>query len=130
MKNLLILATMLLTFGFSNAQNGLDLTKKTFRKADKIPDNISTEEIYFTSKNQVIYIITSVIKGKTYIDKCSGKATLTGNKISINCICEDKELYPDPITDTFIYDSKSQTLTSTVYLYADGTKKHIVYNLK
>ena len=89
MKHLLLMATMLLTFGFANAQSELDLTNKTFLQEDEVP---STTELFFTSKNQVTYIITSEINGKTYIDKCPGKATLSGNKISIICNCADKEI--------------------------------------
>jgi hypothetical protein len=126
MKNFLQMAIMLLTFGFVNAQSELDLTNKTFQQVDKIPN--STTEILFTSKNQIIYIITNVINGNTYIDKCPGKATLSGNKVSINCNCEDKELYPDPITDSFIYDSKSKKLTSKSNRSTDGA--YFVWNLK
>jgi len=126
MKRLLLTSVMILVFGFVNAQSDLDLTNKKFQQVDKIPN--STTEILFTSKNQVVYIITNVINGKTYIDKCPGKAALSGNKISINCNCEDKELYPEPITDSFIYDSTSKTLTSKSYRSIDGA--YFVWNLK
>jgi hypothetical protein len=126
MKNLLILAIMLIKFGFANAQSEIDLSNKIFQQVDNIPN--STTELFFPSKNQVVYIITNVIKGKTYIDKCPGKATLNGNIVSINCNCEDKEIYPDPISDSFIYDSKSKTLTSKSYKSTDGF--YFVWNLK
>ena len=125
MKPFLLIATTLLMFRISNAQSELDLTNKTFQQVDKVP---STSELFFSSKNEVVFIITNVINGKTYIDKCPGKSTVTGNKISINCFCEDKELYPDPITDSFNYDSKSKTLISTRYRSTDGI--FFVWNLK
>jgi hypothetical protein len=118
MKKLFLMAAMLLSFGAINAQAELDLTNKTFLQDDEIPN--STTELFFTSKNQVTYIITNEINGKTYIDKCPGKATLSGNKISIICNCADKELYPDPIKDSFIYDSKNKTLISTSYRSRNG----------
>ena len=117
---------MLLTFGIAYAQSDLDLTNKTFHLIDKIPN--STTELFFSSKNQAVYIITNVINGKTYVDKCPGKATLSGNNITINCMCEDKELYPDPIKDSFTYDSKSKTLTSKSYRSTEGI--YDIWNLK
>ncbi len=125
MKKSLLMATMLLTFGAGNAQIELDLTHKTFLKEDEVP---STTELFFTSKNQVTYIITSEINGKIYIDKCPGKATLNGNKISIICNCADKEIYPDPIKDNFVYDSKANTLISTSYRSRNGV--YFVWRLK
>jgi hypothetical protein len=126
MKNVLMLVMATFSFGIATAQAELDLTNKTFQQVDKIPN--STTEIYFTSKNQVIYIITNVINGKTYIDKCPGKATISGTKITVNCSCEDQEIYPDPILESFTYDSKSKTLTSTIYTTTEGT--YFVWNMK
>ncbi len=118
MKKLFLMAALLLSFGEINAQAELDLTNKTFLQNDEIPN--STTELFFTSKNQVTYIITNEINGKTYIDKCPGKATLSGNNISIICTCADKELYPDSIKDSFIYDSKNKTLISTSFRSRNG----------
>lgn len=118
MKKGIILSTMLLCFGISNAQNNVDLTGKTFQQVNKIPDNKT--ELVFTSKTQVSYVITNIISGKTYIDKCNGTATLNGNKIAINCFCEDKEIYPDPIKDSFVYDPNGKKLTSTSFRSLDG----------
>ena len=117
---------MLLTFGIATAQSNLDLTGKTFLMVDKIPN--SNTELYFISKIQVVYIITNIINGKTYIDKCPGKATYSDNKISIKCFCDDKELYPEPFIDSFIYDSSSEKLTSKSYRSTAGV--YIVWNLK
>jgi hypothetical protein len=40
MKKGIILSTMLLCFGISNAQNNVDLTGKTFQQVNKIPYHI------------------------------------------------------------------------------------------
>jgi hypothetical protein len=100
------------------AQNKLDLTGKVFRQVNKIKGNAT--ELMFKSNTEVLYVITNVIGGKTYIDECPGKATVQGNKITINCICPDRELYPDPLKDSFTFDEKTQNLTSTSYRSADG----------
>jgi hypothetical protein len=126
MKNILIWVYILSTFATPSAQTELDFTGKTFQQVEKIPN--STTELHFTSKNQVTYIITNIINGKTYIDKCNGKATLSGNKISVKCICDDKELYPDPISDSFVYNATSKTLTSTSYRSTDGV--YLIWKLK
>lgn len=117
---------MLLAIGTATAQSSVDLTGKTFVMEDKLPN--STTELYFASKVQVVYIITNIINGKTYIDKCPGKATISENKISISCFCDDKELYPEPIKDSFIYDSSSKKLTSKSYRSTEGV--YFVWNLK
>ncbi len=117
---------MVLTITLVKAQSNVDLTGKTFQQIDKIPN--STTELYFKSKTQVDFIITNIISGKTYVDHCGGKATINGNKISINCSCDDKELYPDPIVDKFNYSSKSKTLISTSYKNSDGL--NFTWNLK
>jgi hypothetical protein len=115
MKKLLLIATMLFTFGAVNAQTELDLTNKTFLNEDDY--NGTSRELFFNSKNQVTYIITTEINGKTYIDKCPGKATISGNEISIIYNCADKEIYPDPIKESFVYDSKTKTFKSTSYRF-------------
>jgi hypothetical protein len=126
MKKLLILASLMFVFCNVNAQNNLDLTGKTFQQVDKIPN--STTELYFVSKTQVDYIITNVINGKTYVDRCQGNANIKGTKISINCSCDDKDIYPEPIVDGFIYNSKSKTLTSISNRSTDGV--YFVWILK
>lgn len=118
MKNLLFVILALFIVQNSKAQNPPDLTNKTFILQEKIPN--STTELLFLSKTKVNYIITNLINGKTFIDKCPGTATYVGSKISIKCLCEDKDLYPDPIEDTFIYDSKYSILKSTQSRTIDG----------
>jgi hypothetical protein len=41
---------------------------------------------------------------------------------------KDKEIYTDPIKDGFIYNPKSQTLTSTIYKSVD--EKDFVWEMK
>jgi hypothetical protein len=118
MKKILIIATIILSFGITNAQNATNLIGKSFEQIDNIPN--STTTLFFKSNTIVIYVITNIINGKTIIDECPGKCTIIGNKISIKCSCSDKEIYPDPITDNFIYDTKYQTLTSSSYRSRDG----------
>ena len=124
MKKILILASFV--FCNVNAQNNIDLTGKTFQQVDKIPN--STTELYFASKTQVDYIITNVINGKTYVDRCKGNVNIKGSKILINCSCDDKEIYPEPIVDGFNYNSKSQTLTSISNRSTDGV--YFVWKVK
>jgi hypothetical protein len=125
MKNLIITSLCLLFFSTIFAQSNIDLTGKQFEQIDDIP---STTTLYFKSNTTASYVMVSTIGGKTYRDECSCKATVSGNKISINCICDDKEIYPDPIKDSFVYDSQSQTLTSTSYRTVAG--KYFVWKSK
>jgi hypothetical protein len=125
MKNLSLLLFSFLFLSTLQAQTTIDLTGKQFEQIDDIP---STTTLYFKSNTTASYVIVSTIGGKTYRDECSCKATISGNKISINCICDDKEIYPDPIKDSFVYDPQSQTLTSTSYRTVAG--KYFVWKSK
>jgi hypothetical protein len=69
-----------------------------------------------------------LMSGKTYIDECPCKTTVKGNNIEIICVCEDKELYPDPITDSFVYDSATNSLKSTSY--SDRNRNPIYWKFK
>jgi hypothetical protein len=125
MKNLSLLLFSFLFLSTLQAQTTIDLTGKQFEQIDDIP---STTTLYFKSNTTASYVMVSTIGGKTYRDECSCKATISGNKISINCICDDKEIYPDPIKDSFVYDPQSQTLTSTSYRTVAG--KYFVWKSK
>jgi hypothetical protein len=125
MKNLSLLLFGFLFLSTLQAQTTIDLTGKQFEQIDDIP---STTTLYFKSNTTASYVMVSTIGGKTYRDECSCKATISGNKISINCICDDKEIYPDPIKDSFVYDPQSQTLTSTSYRTVAG--KYFVWKSK
>ena len=116
-KNIIIAIIFIISFN-AIAQKSNNLIGKTFQQIENISN--STTEIKFISNTQVVYVITNVINGKTYIDECPGKSTFINNKLTINCNCSDKEIYLDPIKDSFVYDSKSNTLTSTSYRSVDG----------
>jgi hypothetical protein len=118
MKKNIIIAIIFIISCNAIAQKSNNLIGKTFQQIENISN--STTEIKFISNTQVVYVITNVINGKTYIDECPGKSTFINNKLTINCNCSDKEIYPDPIKDSFVYDSKSNTLTSTSYRSVDG----------
>jgi len=118
MKKNIIIAIIFIISCNAIAQKSNNLIGKTFQQIENISN--STTEIKFISNTQVVYVITNVINGKTYIDECPGKSTFINNKLTINCNCSDKEIYPDPIKDSFVYDSKSNTLTSTSFRSVDG----------
>ncbi len=118
MKKNIIIAIIFIISCNAIAQKSNNLVGKTFQQIENISN--STTEIKFISNTQVVYVITNVINGKTYIDECPGKSTFINNKLTINCNCSDKEIYPDPIKDSFVYDSKSNTLTSTSFRSVDG----------
>jgi hypothetical protein len=118
MKKIVTVLIILIISYHTIAQKSNNLNGEIFRQVDKIPN--STTDLKFISKGYVLYLITNVINGKTYIDECPGKYTFVKNKLMINCLCNDKELYPEPIKESFIYDSKSQILTSTNSRSVDG----------
>lgn len=126
MKHLFLFSFILLMIANLAAQGSFDLTGKIFQQVDNIPN--STTDLKFNSNTQVLIIITNQMNGKTYVDECPGKATVQGNKITIYCTCEDREIYPDPIRDSYTYDQKSQVLTSTSYRSAVG--KYFIWKLK
>jgi hypothetical protein len=119
MKNLILSSIFLLFFTTAYAQSSFDLTGKKFEQIDEIPN--SSTFLYFKSNTEAVYIMTgSLMSGKTFRDECSCKATIQGNKISINCICDDREIYPDPIKDSFVYDPNTKSLSSTTYRSLKG----------
>ena len=104
-----------------------DLSGKKFEQIDEIPN--STTHLYFKSNTEAAYIMTgSLMNGKTFRDECSCKSTIQGNKISINCICDDREIYPDPIKDSFVYDAASNSLKSTSY--SDRNRNPFIWKYK
>jgi hypothetical protein len=111
---------------FLKAQN-TDFSGKKFEQIDEIPN--STTHLYFKSNTESVFVMTNVLmSGKTYIDECPCKTTVKGNNIEISCVCEDKELYPDPITDSFVYDSATNSLKSTSY--SDRNRNPIYWKFK
>ena len=119
MKTFVLTIISIFTFSLLNAQIA-DLTGKQFHQMDEMPD--SDTYLKFVSSTKATYIMTGTlpISHQSYRDECPCTVTITGSKVSIRCICSDKEVYPDPIEDSFTYDSKTQTLTSTRFRSLDG----------
>lgn len=116
-KNVLFLF-LLFNLNILKAQNQLNLSNLKFEKIDEM----FSEKIHFISNSRAMYIITtkSIYNSKIYVDKCPCSYTIKGNKISIKCECEDKEIYEKPIEDSFIYDVKNNTLKSTYWKTLKG----------
>jgi hypothetical protein len=122
MKNTLLIAlAIVLSITALRAQSSITMNGLQFEFYDKTSGSSSV--IKFTSNTQAMYIMSGVlpISGKSYRDDCPCKCTVSGNKITINCVCADREVYPDPITDAFEFDSKARTLTSTRYKYTNDS---------
>ena len=115
---------MLLILSFASAQNSTSLVGKTFELTDKLTND--RVQYSFLSNKKVNLIMFSEINGKHFQDKCSGLYTIEGNKIKVNCNCEDKEIYPNPLKETFIYDKN--TLLTTIHL--DQNKNPQIFYLK
>jgi hypothetical protein len=114
MKHLILIILSIVCFSSVNAQINVDLSGKKFEQINKIPN--STTHLYFKSNNEAVYIMSgSLMSGKTYRDECSCKVTIQKEEISINCLCNDREMYPDPIKDSFIYDPATNSLKSTTW---------------
>lgn len=119
------------------SQTKIDFSGLKFQQYDKLTNG--TTSIQFISNTQAIFVMQGVLSlsGKSYRDECPCKCTVVGDKVTINCSCEDKELYPDPIKESFIYDTKKKILTSTVSRYTGGSAptpdlsmKYIIWNQK
>jgi hypothetical protein len=122
MKNIFLIAMAItLCLPEITGQTSPSLNGLQFELYDKT--NGSSEAIKFTSNTQAMYIISGIlpISGKSYRDECPCKCTVSGTKITINCICSDRDVYPDPITDSFVFDSKARILTSTKYKYTNDS---------
>lgn len=121
MKNFLCAAALTFCFSALFGQNSINLSGQQFELYDKTQG--SSEAVKFISNTQATYIISGVLplSGKSYRDECPCKCTVTGTKVTINCVCSDRDVYPDPITDAFTYDSKTQILTSTKYKYTNDS---------
>ena len=100
----------------------VNLSGKRFLQTDNIPGDTY---IRFDSNSNAVYIMT----GSGYTDECACSCNVNGNKISIKCICADKDIYPDPIEDSFTYDASKGTLTSTRYR-TSSSGAYFVWNLK
>lgn len=122
MKNILLIAMAIaLSISAITAQSSINMNGLQFELYDKTTGSSSV--IKFTSNTQATYVMSGVLQfsGKSFRDECPCKCTVSNNKITINCVCDDREIYPDPITDAFEYDSKARILTSTRYKYTNDS---------
>lgn len=104
-----------------------DLTGKKFEQINQIPN--SSAQLYFKSNTEAVYIMSgSLMSGRTYREECNCKVTFQGKEISISCLCNDREMYPDPIKDSFIYDAATNSLKSTSW--SDRNRNPFIWKSK
>ncbi len=66
----------------------------------------------------------SEVNGKSFEDVCNCQCTIEGNKVKVNCSCEDKEIYPNPLKETFIYNKDKNPR------YLECSERHSELNIK
>jgi hypothetical protein len=108
---------------FAIGQNTLNLTGKTFEYIDKLTG--SKESYTFLSNAKIKLVMLSEFNGKYMQDVCFGTVVFESNKIKVSCICDDKEIYPDPLKEVFIFDAVSNSLTTTIHF--DQSRKPRVF---
>ncbi len=120
MKKTIIIALAFICCTSVSAQTSINLAGLKFEQYDKME---SSTVLHFTSNTQAMYIMTGIlpISGKSYRDECPCKCTVNGTSIKIVCPCSDKEVFPDPIEDSFVFDASSKTLKSSTYNYTSGS---------
>lgn len=94
-------------------QTGINLTGKTYEYIDKLTG--SKEAYTFLSNNKIKLVMLSEFNGKYMQDVCFGTVVFESNKIKVSCICDDKEIYPDPLKETFIFDTATSSLITTIH---------------
>ncbi len=94
-------------------QTGINLTGKTYEYIDKLTG--SKEAYTFLSNNKIKLVMLSEFNGKYMQDVCFGTVVFESNKIKVSCICDDKEIYPDPLKETFIFDTATNSLITTIH---------------
>ncbi len=122
MKYFIALLFMFFT-NLSIGQNTLNLTGKTFEYIDKLTG--SKESYTFLSNAKIKLVMLSEFNGKVMQDVCFGNVVFESNKIKVSCICDDKEIYPDPLKEVFIFDAVSNSLTTTIHF--DQSRKPRVF---
>lgn len=111
-KYYIVLLFMFLT-NLAIGQTGINLTGKTYEYIDKLTG--SKEAYTFLSNNKIKLVMLSEFNGKYMQDVCFGKVVFESNKIKVSCICDDKEIYPDPLKETFIFDTATNSLITTIH---------------
>ena len=121
MKKIFFFILALFAFNISNAQSDINLSGMRFEEYTKASDASTILE--FKSNTRAIYIMSGVspFSGRSFQDICQCTAIVNGNRVNIKCNCEDKEVYPDPIIDNFVFDKSHKQLVSTKYQYTDGS---------
>jgi hypothetical protein len=84
----------------------------------------SKEAYTFLSSTKVKLVMLSEFNGKVMQDVCFGTVVFESNKIKVNCICEAKEIYPDPLKEVFIFDAATHSLVTTIH-YDQSRKPRI-----
>lgn len=106
--NPLVIVFVLSLFSFQ-----LNLAGRTFVYFDKFTG--SKESFIFTDNKKVKWVGQTEFAGKQYEDICFGNYAIEGNKIKVVYSCDDKEVYPEPQRETFVFSTNSNTLTSTIH---------------
>lgn len=114
---LLIVATL---FSFQ-----VNLVGKTFTYFDRITG--SSESYTFIDNKKLKWVGKTEFGGKQYQDICYGTYSIEANKIRVIYACDDKEVYPDPHKEVFIFSSLNNTLTTTIHY--DQTRKPRLFSL-
>jgi hypothetical protein len=104
----IIISAVLSFFSFQ-----LNLVGKTFTYFDKLTG--SKESFIFSDSKKLKWIGQTEFAGKYYEDICFGNYTIEGNKIKIVYSCDDKEVYPDPQRETFVFSATTNALISTIH---------------
>ena len=125
MKYLVVTAIALLTSNFSFAQDAFNLAGKTFEYFNN--EAKSREQYAFISNTEAKLILLSEFNGQSYKDVCLCKITVDGNSVKTSCTCEDKEIYPEPLKETFLYDKSKNILTTTIHY--DRNKNPRIFKL-
>jgi hypothetical protein len=116
-RNLVAIVITLSVTTISQAQANPKLAGKQFYQVYMHQPGKMEAHLRFDSENKATYIMngTLTISGAKFRDECPCTVKMVSGNISIKCICSDKEIYPDPIEDSFTYNDKTKVLTSTRY---------------
>ena len=126
MKYCIALLFMVFT-NLAIGQTGFNLTGKTYEYIDKLTG--SKEAYTFLSSTKIKLVMLSEFNGKIMQDVCFGTVVFESNKIKVSCICDDKEIYPDPLKEVFIFNAATNSLTTTIH-YDQSRKPRIFKQIR
>ena len=121
MKYCIALLFMVFT-NLAIGQTDFNLIGKTYEYIDKLTG--SKEAYTFLSSTKIKLVMLSEFNGKIMQDVCFGTVVFESNKIKVSCICDDKEIYPDPLKEVFIFNAATNSLTTTIH-YDQSRKPRI-----